>query len=127
VRWQLLQKARRGAEGGSGGDASSGGGEPAAHPPPAAAGAAGAPGAAAAETTAAAEAERLLGASLRVRHGGADTDWAALEAGPALVHVFTARAREYYDVEGLWGRPNAVWAVRAPGAACAMTLDTIRA
>jgi ribosomal silencing factor RsfS len=69
--------------------------------------------------------DRLLPA-LRVA-GGAASDWVALEAGTVVVHVFTERARAYYDIEGLWGAPGRVLAVR-PGAAAGrvMTKDTIR-
>lgn len=57
--------------------------------------------------------------------GGASSDWLALEAGPVVVHVFTARARAYYDLEGLWGAPGRVFAARGSGAA-ALTKDTIQ-
>jgi ribosome-associated protein len=36
------------------------------------------------------------------------SDWLALDAGKVVVHVFSAAARQYYDVDGLWGLPGTV-------------------
>lgn len=39
--------------------------------------------------------------------GRGNSDWVLLDLGDAVVHVFTAQAREYYDLERLWGDPSA--------------------
>lgn len=33
---------------------------------------------------------------------GEGYDWLLIDAGNIVVHVFTARGREFYDLEGLW-------------------------
>lgn len=33
---------------------------------------------------------------------GEGYDWLLIDAGDIVVHVFTARGREFYDLEGLW-------------------------
>ncbi len=33
---------------------------------------------------------------------GTDYDWLLIDAGDIVVHVFTQRGREFYDLEGLW-------------------------
>lgn len=38
--------------------------------------------------------------------GRGNSDWVLLDLGDAVVHVFTAQAREYYDLERLWGEPS---------------------
>jgi ribosome-associated protein len=36
------------------------------------------------------------------------SDWLAVDAGKVMVHVMSAAARQYYDVEGIWGLPGTV-------------------
>lgn len=51
------------------------------------------------------EIEERLGRSgtrLRHREGKTGSDWMLLDFGGLIVHVFTARARHYYDLERLW-------------------------
>lgn len=36
------------------------------------------------------------------------SDWLAVDAGKVVVHVMSAAARQYYDVEGIWGLPGTV-------------------
>ncbi|AEH50138.1 ribosome silencing factor [Pseudothermotoga thermarum] len=33
---------------------------------------------------------------------GTNYDWLLIDAGDIVVHVFTQRGREFYDLEGLW-------------------------
>jgi ribosome-associated protein len=33
---------------------------------------------------------------------GQDTNWAILDYGDVIVHLFEKEAREYYDLDGLW-------------------------
>ena len=40
--------------------------------------------------------------SLQHREGGGDSEWVLLDYGSFLVHIFTERARGYYDLERLW-------------------------
>jgi len=37
--------------------------------------------------------------------GRGNSDWVLIDLGDAVVHVMTAQAREYYDLEHLWGDP----------------------
>ncbi len=48
--------------------------------------------------------ERLerKGARLLHREGKAGSDWMLLDFGGLIVHVFTERARHFYDLERLW-------------------------
>ena len=48
--------------------------------------------------------ERLdrLGTLLLHREGKAGGDWMLLDFGALIVHVFTERARRFYDLERLW-------------------------
>lgn len=48
--------------------------------------------------------ERLGRQSVRLRHreGGAGAEWLLLDYGYFVVHVFSERARLYYDLERLW-------------------------
>lgn len=39
--------------------------------------------------------------------GRGNSDWVLIDLGDAVVHVMTAQAREYYDLERLWGEPTA--------------------
>ena len=43
-----------------------------------------------------------LGTRLLHREGKAGGDWILLDFGGMIVHVFTERARRYYDLERLW-------------------------
>lgn len=42
------------------------------------------------------------GVHLAHREGKAGTEWVLLDYGDFVVHVFSERAREYYDLERLW-------------------------
>lgn len=44
------------------------------------------------------------GAPLRTE-GYNDGSWILLDYGPVIVHVFTPPARQFYDLERLWGKP----------------------
>ncbi len=47
-----------------------------------------------------------------------DLEWALVDYGPFVVHVFTDKTREYYDLERLWRDvPTVEWAAGAPAAA----------
>jgi ribosome silencing factor RsfS/YbeB/iojap len=35
-------------------------------------------------------------------NGAAQGDWALVDAGDVIVHVFRPEVREYYDLEGMW-------------------------
>jgi ribosome-associated protein len=51
------------------------------------------------------EIERRLepsGARLLHREGKAGSEWMLLDFGSLIVHVFTERARQFYDLERLW-------------------------
>ena len=51
------------------------------------------------------EIEERLGRSgtrLQHREGKAGSDWMLLDFGGLIVHVFTERARHFYDLERLW-------------------------
>jgi ribosome-associated protein len=43
-----------------------------------------------------------IGTRLLHREGKAGGDWMLLDFGGLIVHVFTERARHYYDLERLW-------------------------
>jgi ribosome-associated protein len=43
-----------------------------------------------------------LGIRMLHREGQAGADWMLLDFGGLIVHVFTERARRYYDLERLW-------------------------
>jgi len=43
-----------------------------------------------------------IGARLMHREGKAGGDWMLLDFGSLIVHVFTERARRFYDLERLW-------------------------
>jgi ribosome-associated protein len=43
-----------------------------------------------------------IGIRLKHREGKGDAEWMLLDFGNFLVHVFTERARHYYDLERLW-------------------------
>lgn len=48
--------------------------------------------------------ERLaqMGRRLEHREGKAGAEWLLLDYGDFVVHIFSERAREYYDLERLW-------------------------
>jgi ribosome-associated protein len=48
--------------------------------------------------------ERLDRAGVRIRHaeGRAGSEWVLLDYGSFVVHIFSERARLYYDLERLW-------------------------
>jgi ribosome-associated protein len=43
-----------------------------------------------------------LGRSLQHREGRGSSEWALLDFGSFIVHVFSEQARAYYDLERLW-------------------------
>jgi len=43
-----------------------------------------------------------LGLRLQHREGGGESEWVLLDYGSFLVHIFTERARLFYDLERLW-------------------------
>jgi ribosome-associated protein len=43
-----------------------------------------------------------LGRSPEHREGRGSTEWALLDFGSFIVHVFSEQARRYYDLERLW-------------------------
>jgi ribosome-associated protein len=45
---------------------------------------------------------RRVGVRVLHREGKAGAEWMLLDFGSFLVHVFTERARHYYDIERLW-------------------------
>jgi ribosome-associated protein len=45
---------------------------------------------------------RTMGLRLRHREGKSGADWMLLDFGSFLVHVFTERARNFYNIERLW-------------------------
>ena len=63
------------------------------------------------------ETERRLeqsGVQLLHREGKPGGDWMLLDFGSLLVHVFTERARHFYDLERLWRAANRVEFPDAP-------------
>jgi ribosome-associated protein len=49
--------------------------------------------------------ERLAGNGARLAHRegkGSTAEWVLLDYGDFIVHVFSERARQYYDLERLW-------------------------
>jgi ribosome-associated protein len=43
-----------------------------------------------------------MGVRIQHREGGSESEWVLLDYGNFLVHVFTERARIFYDLERLW-------------------------
>jgi ribosome-associated protein len=60
-----------------------------------------------------------IGVQLRHREGTAGAEWMLLDFGGFIVHVFTERARHFYDLERLWrdARRVDISEPRAPGSA----------
>jgi ribosome-associated protein len=64
-----------------------------------------------------------IGVHLMHREGKAGAEWMLLDFGSFIVHVFTERARHYYDLERLWRtarrtdftEPRALGAAEAEG------------
>ncbi|HUO93311.1 MAG TPA: ribosome silencing factor [Rhizomicrobium sp.] len=52
------------------------------------------------------------GYGTRPSSGAATGDWALVDAGDIIVHVFRPEVRDYYDLEGMWS-------VEEPGRAAA--------
>lgn len=50
--------------------------------------------------------EDRWGAPLRTE-GYNDGSWILVDYGPVIVHVFTPQAREFYNLERLWGKAPA--------------------
>lgn len=48
--------------------------------------------------------ELEYGAPIRTE-GYNEGSWILIDYGPVIVHVFTPQAREFYDLERLWGKP----------------------
>lgn len=46
---------------------------------------------------------RLEGVKPRHVEGYPRREWILMDYGPFVVHVFTAKSREFYDLERLWG------------------------
>lgn len=40
--------------------------------------------------------------------GAMSTDWALVDAGSVIVHIFSVRGREYYKLERIWGDTEVV-------------------
>lgn len=40
--------------------------------------------------------------------GRGNSDWVLIDLGDIIVHVMTAQAREFYDLERLWAEPNVI-------------------
>lgn len=47
------------------------------------------------------------------REGDKDSDWTLVDLGAVIVHVMTADARKFYDLEGLWSSPESLKALVA--------------
>jgi hypothetical protein len=64
---------------------------------------------------------KQMGRSVRHREGYRSADWALLDFGGFIVHVFSEEARRYYDLERLWRAspkleiPDAAEGFAAPG------------
>jgi ribosome-associated protein len=46
------------------------------------------------------------GYGTRPLNGAAQGDWALVDAGDVIVHVFRPEVRAYYDLEGMWSVPE---------------------
>ena len=45
------------------------------------------------------------------QEGDKDSDWTLVDLGAVVVHIMTAQAHEFYDLEGLWSSPEALRAL----------------
>jgi ribosome-associated protein len=50
---------------------------------------------------------REAGFNVARTEGYADGGWILIDAGPIVVHVFTPEQRTFYNLERLWGAPDA--------------------
>ena len=50
---------------------------------------------------------REAGYKVARTEGHADGGWILIDAGPVVVHVFTPEQRAFYNLERLWGAPQA--------------------
>lgn len=68
--------------------------------------------------------ERLAQHGMRFRHreGRAGTEWLLLDYGRFVVHVFSEKARLFYDIERLWRSAKRV-EIPEPGSAAAREAD----
>lgn len=48
------------------------------------------------------------------REGDKDSDWTLVDLGSIIVHIMTAQARQFYDLEGLWSSPDALKSLAKP-------------
>jgi ribosome-associated protein len=48
------------------------------------------------------------GAHLLYREGVADSGWLLLDFGDVIVHIFSSKEREYYQIERLWSKAKTV-------------------
>ena len=46
------------------------------------------------------------GYGTRPMDGVAQGDWALVDAGDVIVHIFRPEVRDYYDLEGMWSVPE---------------------
>lgn len=58
-----------------------------------------------------------LGRSPEHREGGFSSEWALLDYGGFVVHVFSEQARRYYDLERLWRAARRIEIPDEPAAA----------
>ena len=65
--------------------------------------------------------ERLHRAGRRVAHreGKSSAEWVLLDYGFFVVHIFSERARQYYDLERLWRNAERIEFHEPPGPAAA--------
>jgi len=49
---------------------------------------------------------KSLGERIYATEGGPDSDWILVDLGDIVVHIMQPAAREYYNLEELWGEPK---------------------